>query len=153
MRNRAALTTATRGVAAIEFALLLVLMLTLLLGLFWSWHVLQTYQTVVRATGDGARYLQEAVFSSDADMNPAQTSGRLLIEQRVTKIVHQGLEAAGLQITPAVQVAVGWSSAAATLEVAYPNNLFAEMGANTTEILPSSLSMGALRATSVVALP
>lgn len=142
-----------RGVAAIEFALLLVLMLTLLLGLFWSWHVLQTYQTVVRATGDGARLLQEIVFSSDADMNPAQASGRLLIEQRVTKIVHQGLEEAGLSITPDVLVAVGWGNTAATLDVAYPNNLFAEMGTDTSGILSSNLSMGALRATSVVALP
>lgn len=45
-----------RGLAAIEFALISVLvMLPMFLGLFVFWEVLQTQQVVTRATGDGAR--------------------------------------------------------------------------------------------------
>ena len=47
---------AQRGLAAIEFALISVLvMLPMLLGIFVFWEVLQTQQVVTRATGDGAR--------------------------------------------------------------------------------------------------
>lgn len=45
-----------RGIAAVEFALLaLLVMLPIFLGVFVFWEVLQTQQVVTRATGDGAR--------------------------------------------------------------------------------------------------
>lgn len=48
--------SAQRGIAALEFALLAVLvMLPLFLGISVFWEVLQTQQVVARATGDGAR--------------------------------------------------------------------------------------------------
>jgi len=48
--------SAQRGIAALEFALLaLLVMLPLFLGISVFWEVLQTQQVVARATGDGAR--------------------------------------------------------------------------------------------------
>lgn len=153
MQHRSVLFAVQRGVAAVEFALLLLLMVSLLFGLFVFWYVLQTHQTVTRATGDGARFLQEIVFGSDVAMNPSQAGGRLLIEQRVTKVVHRSLEEAGLVVTPQVQVHLNWTNADVKLEVEYPNALFAGPNGTISSLKVPGLQIEALRTTSVVMLP
>ena len=144
----------SRGIAAIEFALLLLLMMALVMGLFWSWHVLQTYQSLVRATGDGARFLQEVVFSEDAEMNYRQSGGRSLIEQRVAKIISRSLEEAGLDVTATkVQVTLHWTSQEAMLEVKYASALFSDVLGGISSPDGGAPFGNALRTASMVALP
>ncbi|WP_027017256.1 TadE/TadG family type IV pilus assembly protein [Comamonas composti] len=51
------------GVAAVEFALIAVVMLSLFAGLSIYWDVLQTQQVLSRATGDGARQAHRLLTS------------------------------------------------------------------------------------------
>ena len=110
-----------RGVAAIEFALVLLLMLLLFSGLVVYWQVLQAQQSVARATGDGARMLQELMQGSDPAVNALQTQGRALIEQRVGATVRGSLAGAGLPDAHQTLVQVAWGQGEASLNVSYPH--------------------------------
>lgn len=103
----------TRGVAAIEFALLLVLLVMLLTGLFVYSILLQIQQSVTRATGDGARLLQHL---SQKEFDQAN------LDQAVAMAVKRGIKDAGLADSVDIKVEINWSVAGqATLIVIYPN--------------------------------
>lgn len=132
------------AVAAVEFALVLTLMVLLLCGLAVYWQILQAQQSVARATGDGARMLQELVQGSDPRFNMNQSQGKALIEQKVTLTVQHSLKGTGLPAVDQTNVNIRWRSNSALLEVSYPN----------TPVLGLFLipSIGALTASSVIAL-
>ncbi|MHA7601554.1 TadE/TadG family type IV pilus assembly protein [Alicycliphilus sp. T452] len=68
-----------RGVAAIEFALIAMLMLTLLIGLTVFWRAFQVQQSLYRAAGDGARHVLTLMTSgSGACTNLAQVKSLVL---------------------------------------------------------------------------
>lgn len=106
-----------RGVAAIEFALVMLLLLVILSGLFVYGLLLQTQQSVVRATGDGARLLQE-IATPVKLQNPSQ---RALVVQDVRSFVRRGIREAGLANSATTSVDVVWGTGQATLNVTYPN--------------------------------
>ena len=136
-----------RGVAAVEFALILLFMATVLVGLFFYWYMLQTHQSVTRATGDGARYLQEIAFSGDA----AMTTNPTRMKQSVEQVVRSSLQEAGLEKNP--QVNVEWSSGVAVLTVEYPSGFYTGMDGVGTPELVDRWGLEKLRSSSVIALP
>lgn len=109
------------GVAAVEFALVLLLMLLLFSGLLVYWQVFQAQQSVARATGDGARMLQELAQGSDPAFNVLETQGQVLIKQRVTSTVRGSLAGAGLQAADQTSVDILWGNYSALLQVSYPH--------------------------------
>lgn len=110
-----------QGVAAVEFALVVVLMLLLLTGLAVYWQIFQAQQSVARATGDGARMLQELAQGNDPAFNVLETQGRALIVQRVTATVRSSLAGTGLPASQATAVNVSWGNYSALLQVSYPH--------------------------------
>jgi len=100
-----------RGVAAIEFALVLALLLMMLSGLFVYWLLLQTQQSVTRATGDGARVLQGLMNSGEEHAE---------IRQQVAMVVKRGIKDAGLANSADTDVEVLWAAGSATVKVSYP---------------------------------
>lgn len=101
-----------RGVAAIEFALVLALLLLMLSGLLVYWSLLQTQQSITRATGDGARVLQGLVNSGAA-------CGE--IEHQVEMVVQRGIKDAELANSADTEVDVEWDAKRATVKVSYPH--------------------------------
>jgi len=136
---------ATRGVAAVEFALIMALVMLLLGGLVVYWNWIQTKQSVVKATGDGARMLYELAQGSMAEFDPEQTGGRQAIGGRVTTAVVKSLGGSGLQDAGAAQVSIEWETAQARIQVIYPHQFFGGF-------LPESVRPQALRAVSTVRL-
>lgn len=113
---------ASKGVAAIEFALLLVLLVIVLSSLFAYSMLLQTQQSVTRATGDGARLLQHLIHKGlDTDD----------LELKVIAAVQRGIEAAGLANSESTEVIFTWSTTQVQVVVHYPNpisqHLWAEL--------------------------
>lgn len=108
------------GVAAVEFALVLLLMLLLFSGLVIYWQVFQAQQSIARATGDGARMLQELIQGRDPAFNVLQMQGRALIEQQVGVTVRGSLLGAGLPESLQTSVQISWGHASALLQVSYP---------------------------------
>lgn len=112
------------GVAAIEFALLLTLMTLLLGGVAVYWHALQVQQSLSRATGDGARMLQQLSQGENAEFNPMTSAGRLAIEQQVALTVKHSLKGTGLPLASNMTVTVGWGNGRATIQVVYPYDIW-----------------------------
>ena len=108
------------GVAAVEFALLLSLMLVIFGGILVYWNLLQVQQSVARATGDGARMLQKLSLGESNTFDPQQITGRVAIEQKVAMTVQQSLQGAGVAGTQALQVSITWSANQASLQVDLP---------------------------------
>ena len=127
-----------RGVAAVEFALLLALMLLMLSGVWALWGVMQAQQSVVRATGDGARALQQLVWKK----GPAQLPS---FQPQVRWVVQQSLEGGGLPAPDRVEVKLLPIGTAAVLEVTYPYEFF-------DGVLANLAPLKTLRATSVVSV-
>ena len=94
-----------QGVAAIEFALLAILMTTLLLGLLVWWQYFQASQILTRAAGDGARAAHTLVTTGTAPCLVANAAAnKTSIETRVETIIrsqlmHSGLSASKFSIS------------------------------------------------------
>lgn len=126
------------GVAAVEFALLLALMLLILSGVWALWGVMQAQQSVTRATGDGARELQQLVWKEGRADIPS-------LQQQVSWVVQQSLRGSGLPSPERVGVVLQQSGNDSVLEVAYPYELF-------DGVLANMAPFKTLRATSVVSV-
>ncbi|CAB5685194.1 Flp pilus assembly protein TadG [Delftia tsuruhatensis] len=109
-----------RGVAAVEFALIAGIMVMLLMGMFVYWRVLQAQQSLARATGDGARMVQQLVYGGMAGFNPTRPAEQANILQATIDVVNQSLAASGMPPgTAPTQIQIDWSTSQATLSVVY----------------------------------
>lgn len=87
-----------RGVAAIEFALIATLMVTLLLGLLVFWRAFQVQQSLNRAAGDGARHALTLITDVRPPCTGSHTaSNRSAIQDLVHKTITQNLTQSGLE--------------------------------------------------------
>ena len=86
-----------RGVAAIEFALIAIIMIVLLLGMLVFWRTFQTQQSLNRAAGDGARRALTQI-TNGVDPCKSSTGGQnqTLIQSNVLTIIQQQIKQAGL---------------------------------------------------------
>lgn len=94
-----------RGVAAIEFALIAMIMIVLLLGLLVFWRAFQMQQSLNRAAGDGARHALTLITNTlpcigskdytDKKRNAIQGAVQTAIAQNLTQ---SGLDAGLLQV-------------------------------------------------------
>lgn len=90
-----------QGVAAVEFALIAVLMITLLLGLLVFWRHFQTQQSLTRAAGDGARMALTLISSGihyPCEI-PQGGTNKVTVQNKVEKIIKDSLQKSNL--TPA----------------------------------------------------
>lgn len=82
-----------RGVAAVEFALIAVFMITLLLGLLVFWRYFQAHQSLTRAAGDGARAAHSVIASGINPCDPSQdVKNKALIEKRIQQTISSSLK-------------------------------------------------------------
>lgn len=81
------------GVAAVEFALIAVFMISLLLGLFVFWRYFQAHQSLTRAAGDGARAAHSLIASGINPCDPSQDlKNKALIKNRIQKTIGSSLK-------------------------------------------------------------
>lgn len=80
-----------RGIAAIEFALIAILMLTLLMGLFVFWRAFQVQQSLYRAAGDGARHVL-----TQMSRGSGSCASLALVKTKVQEIIEIHLNENGL---------------------------------------------------------
>lgn len=85
------------GVAAIEFALIATLMILMLLGMFVYWRALQAQQSVARATGDGARLVQNLIYGA---LPGYEITAPDTIKAAATEVVKQSLQNSGIPGNP-----------------------------------------------------
>lgn len=103
-----------------EFALIAGIMVMLLMGMFVYWRVLQAQQSLARATGDGARMVQQLVYGGMAGFNPTRPAEQANILQATIDVVNQSLAASGMPPgTAPTQIQIDWSTSQATLSVVY----------------------------------
>lgn len=88
------------GVAALEFALIATLMILILLGCLVYWRVLQAQQSVTRATGDGARIVQNLIYGTLSGYDLSQQSDIGNITAAATTVVRQSLQGSGIPGNP-----------------------------------------------------
>lgn len=97
-----------RGIAAIEFALIAILMVLMLLGALVYWRAFQAQQSLTRAAGDGARTILSIVASGIN--NPCKSQpNQNLIEARIQQTVIQSLTLSSMPGTVPPQLTVDWS--------------------------------------------
>ncbi|KKW68980.1 hypothetical protein AAV94_02140 [Lampropedia cohaerens] len=101
-----------RGVASIEFAMIAALMVLILLGMLVYWRVLQAQQSVTRATGDGARIVQNLIYGALPDYAITDPAS---IEAAAATVVQRSLAGSGIPGNPlqdtSVTLTVGESEA------------------------------------------
>ena len=89
--------TPQRGVAAVEFTLIAVIMIVLLLGMLVFWRTFQTQQTVNRAAGDGARHALTLITNGTYPCTTSTSAkNRAQIQATVLAIIQQQIKQAGL---------------------------------------------------------
>lgn len=87
-----------RGVASVEFALIGMIMVILLMGMFVWWRTFQAHQSLTRAAGDGARIAHSLITAgkqypcvvSNADENQEK------IEKQVKDVILYSLKQSGM---------------------------------------------------------
>jgi Flp pilus assembly protein TadG len=90
-----------RGVEILEAALVLPILLTLLLGMFWLGRAYNVYQTITRAAREGARF---ALAPSCGTCSPANT---FPTDPEVTTVINNALSAASMdptKVNPAISI-------------------------------------------------
>lgn len=109
------------GVAAIEFALIAILMVLMLLGIMIYWRVLQAQQSVTRSAGDGARIVQSLIYGPLSGYDITKQSGVNNIAAAASNVVKSSLQGSGIPGTPQQDTTVTMSSDAnnAYLSVIY----------------------------------
>ena len=91
---------ADRGVELLEFALLLPVFLTLLIGIFWMARAYNVHETIARAAREGARTAVAPTCSTCGDTFPTQNT----VESAVTNsLAASGMATAGPGIAINVQ--------------------------------------------------
>ena len=109
-----------RGVAAVEFAIVLLPMMLLAFGVVEYGRAIYQYNTVVKAVRDAVRLLAQN-SPLDADYSNVQTAARCLVVYGNTGCTGQTL-APGLAVTH-VQICdrVNWGSCTGSTETTYMN--------------------------------
>ena len=106
--------SAQRGVAALEFALVAMVMVALLLCLFVFWHALQTRQSLHRAAGDGARHALTLLSTGATPCAPVNAAlHRASVEAMVETVIKRHLEQSGLPASSFMLLNAQWSCPAA----------------------------------------
>ena len=104
-----------QGVAAIEFALIAVVMVTLLLGLLVFWRAFQVQQSLNRAAGDGARSALTLITLSTPPCTGSSTAAnRTTIQTMVRKVIEQHLEQSKLAASNFSMSGSAWTCPAPT---------------------------------------
>ena len=104
-----------QGVAAIEFALIAALMVTLLLGLLVFWRAFQVQQSLNRAAGDGARSALTLITMSASPCNGNSTAAnRTAIQTMARKVIEQHLEQSKLATSNFSMNGSAWTCPPAT---------------------------------------
>jgi len=86
-----------RGVAAVEFALIAIVMVTMLMGLFAFWNVFQTQQSLHRAAGDGLRHALTIITGGTTPCSGANAAlARATTQASVDAIIKKSLQNSGL---------------------------------------------------------
>ncbi len=88
-----------RGVELLEAALVLPLLLTLLLGMFWLGRAYNVYQTATRAAREGARFTLASSCSTCGNAFPT--------DSEVTTVINNALSAASMdptKVNPAISI-------------------------------------------------
>jgi hypothetical protein len=87
-------------VAAIEFALIALVMIVLLLGLFVFWRAFQVQQTLNRAAGDGARnvltLISRGLYMPCSSNAAIQAQARTKLTEAARTVIRNNLENSGL---------------------------------------------------------
>ncbi len=109
------------GVASIEFSLIAMLMLLMLLGILVFWRVLQAQQSVSRATGDGARIVQNLIYGSLTTYDITQESDTHAIQAAAADVVKRSLQNSGIPGNPqqATSITLTVNTSEARLNVSY----------------------------------
>lgn len=105
------------GVAAIEFAFIATLMTVMLLGILVCWRILQVQQSVTRATGDGARLIQNLVHGALPGYDPAKQTGVNNITAAAAKVVKSSLQGSNIPGDPQQDTAVAMTIDASGLHL------------------------------------
>lgn len=105
-----------RGLAAIEFAAIAMVMVMILLGLLVYWRAFQVQQSLTRAAGDGGRALLGLATAGTAPpCHPTRAATyRALIQQHVERTVRSSLELSALpgEVGTGLRIgAIDWSAA------------------------------------------
>ncbi|MBL8354008.1 MULTISPECIES: TadE family protein [Delftia] len=114
MRQRVAHPSLIRtqsGIAALEFALIAALMISMLMGLLVWWRYFQAHQAVTRAAGDGAR-IAHSLISTGANYPctiPNANANRTVIQDRVSQVARLGLQRSSLPDEPLVMGSFEWT--------------------------------------------
>ena len=104
-----------RGVAAIEFALIGLLMTAILVGLLVFWRFFEVRQSLNRAAGDGARGALTLITLSTPPCTGAKASAnRSAIETAAAKIIRLNLEQSGLEASQFAMRNPTWKCPAAS---------------------------------------
>ncbi|WP_157667533.1 TadE/TadG family type IV pilus assembly protein [Comamonas serinivorans] len=107
---------AQRGLAAIEFALIAIVMVVMLLGGLVYWRAFQAQQSLTRAAGDGARAAHTLIAAGITHCHPTPTTAaanKAAIQQRVTQTVSRSLQQSAMPGDVLQQLTVGalqWGS-------------------------------------------
>jgi hypothetical protein len=111
-----------RGVAAIEFAFIAMLMVVMLLGILVYWRAFQAQQSLTRAAGDGARTILGVVSAGMRD--PCKAESQPWILARVQQTVTESLAKSGIPGITSQPPSIAWQSectanGVATFELQY----------------------------------
>ncbi|THT99960.1 pilus assembly protein [Lampropedia puyangensis] len=128
------------GVASLEFALIAILMVLILLGMFVYWRALQAQQSVARATGDGARLVQNLIYGALPDYGIENIEN---MQAAAESIVKASLLNSAIPGDPSVMTLVTLNQQSSTqllLQVSY--RLPAIFSTGTADHQPQPLNLG-----------
>lgn len=87
------------GVAAIEFVFVASILIVILMGMASYWRVLQTQQSLSRATGDAARLVQNMLYASELISDSSSWAEfKEEAEREVVSLMSEALMASGLAV-------------------------------------------------------
>src|SRR5580692_9349692 len=90
----------TQAAELVEFAFVLPLLLTLLIGIFWFARAYNVYETIVRAAREGARAAVTPTCSTCGDAFPTSTTVKAAV---TNSLAASGMQTSGTGITVDVQ--------------------------------------------------
>lgn len=132
------------GAASIEFALIAMLMVLMLLGILVYWRVLQAQQSVARATGDGARMVQNLIYGTFSAYDITKESETHTIQAAAEDVVKRSLQNSGIPGNPqqAASITLTVSTSQARLNVSYQlPPLFGNAGGQPQPVKPGGWAL------------